>query len=73
MWVVKRESDRLLAPPRSGYPRSVRLSPPECQSPTSFGAQAQVVEVVCMSALTVYANIMADATAMENDETFDRL
>ena len=26
-----------------------------------------------MSALAVYANIMADATAMENDEMFDRL
>jgi uncharacterized peroxidase-related enzyme len=35
--------------------------------------QSQVVEVVSMSALAVYANIMADATAMENDEMFDRL
>jgi len=33
--------------------------------------QSQIVEVISMSALAVYANILADATAMENDEMFD--
>ncbi len=36
-------------------------------------SQSQIVEIIGMSALAVYANIMADATAMENDEMFDRL
>ena len=31
---------------------------------------SQIVEVISMSALAVYANIMADATAMEEDEMF---
>ena len=35
--------------------------------------QSQIVEIVSMSALAVYANIMADATGMENDEMFGRL
>lgn len=32
--------------------------------------QSQIMEVVAMSALAVYANIIADATAMEPDELF---
>ncbi len=31
------------------------------------------MELVAMSALAVYANIIADATAMEADEMFSRL
>ena len=33
--------------------------------------QSEIVEIIGMSALAVYANIMADATAMEPDEMFD--
>jgi uncharacterized peroxidase-related enzyme len=32
---------------------------------------SQIVEIIGMSALAVYANIIADATAMEPDEMFD--
>ena len=32
--------------------------------------QSEIVEVIAMSALAVYANILADATAMEDDEMF---
>ena len=33
-------------------------------------SQSEVVELIAMSAFAVYANIMADATAMEADEMF---
>jgi uncharacterized peroxidase-related enzyme len=33
--------------------------------------ESEIVEVIGMSALAVYANIMADATAMEPDEMFE--
>ena len=33
----------------------------------------EIVEVISMSALAVYANIMADATEMEQDEMFSQL
>ena len=33
-------------------------------------ADAEIMEVIAMSALAVYANIIADATAMEPDEMF---
>ena len=33
--------------------------------------QAEIVEIIAMSALAVYANIIADATAMEPDGMFD--
>jgi len=33
--------------------------------------QSQTVEIIAMSALAVYANIIADATAMEPDEMFN--
>jgi uncharacterized peroxidase-related enzyme len=32
--------------------------------------QSQIVEIIAMSALAVYANIIADATAMDDDEMF---
>ena len=32
--------------------------------------QSEIVEIVGMSALAVYANIIADATAMDPDEMF---
>ena len=35
--------------------------------------QSEIVEIIAMSALAVYANIMADATAMDEDEMFDDL
>ena len=35
--------------------------------------QSEVVEMIGMSALAVYANIIADATAMEQDEMFGQL
>ncbi len=35
--------------------------------------QSEVVEVIAMAALSVYANIIADATAMEADAMFDQL
>ena len=34
-------------------------------------SQSQIVELIGMSALAVYANIMADATAVEDDAMFD--
>ena len=50
------------------------LTPADYKTLFSHGyTQSQVVEIVSMSALAVYANIMADATAMENDEMFDRV
>jgi uncharacterized peroxidase-related enzyme len=40
----------------------------------TFGMpQSEIVELISMSALAVYANIMADATAVENDEMFSQL
>lgn len=35
--------------------------------------QSEIVEIIGMSALAVYANIIADATAMDNDEMFSGL
>ena len=32
--------------------------------------QSEIMEIIAMSALAVYANIIADATAMEQDEMF---
>jgi len=32
--------------------------------------QSEIVEIIAMSALAVYANIIADATAMDDDEMF---
>jgi len=34
--------------------------------------QSEIMEIIGMSALAVYANIIADATAMEADEMFDK-
>ncbi len=36
-------------------------------------AQSEIVEVIAMSAFAVYANIIADATAMDSDKMFDML
>lgn len=35
--------------------------------------QSETMEIIAMSALAVYANIIADATAMESDQIFDTL
>ena len=35
--------------------------------------QSEIVEIIAMSAFAVYANIVADATAMEPDEMFNAL
>ena len=35
--------------------------------------QSEIMEIVAMSAFAVYANIIADATAMESDQMFDTL
>jgi uncharacterized peroxidase-related enzyme len=35
-------------------------------------SQSEIMEIIGMSALAVYANIIADATAMEADEIFDK-
>jgi len=36
-------------------------------------SQSQIVEIISMSALAVYANIIADATAMEPDRMFEEI
>jgi alkylhydroperoxidase family enzyme len=35
--------------------------------------QSHIVEIIAMSALAVYANIIADATGMDEDEMFSSL
>jgi uncharacterized peroxidase-related enzyme len=35
--------------------------------------QPEIMEIIAMSAFAVYANIIADATAMESDEMFNKL
>ena len=35
--------------------------------------QSEIVELIAMSALAVYANIIADATGMEPDEMFEKI
>ena len=35
--------------------------------------ESEILEAIAMSALAVYANIMADATAMDDDEMFDKI
>ena len=35
--------------------------------------ESEILEIIWMSALAVYANIMADATAMDDDEMFNRI
>jgi hypothetical protein len=34
---------------------------------------SEILEVIALSALAVYANIMADATAMDDDEMFNKI
>jgi alkylhydroperoxidase family enzyme len=35
--------------------------------------QSEIVELIAMSGLAVYANVIADATAMEADAIFDQI
>jgi alkylhydroperoxidase family enzyme len=35
--------------------------------------ESEIMEIVAMSGLAVYANIIADATAMDDDEMFDKI
>ena len=35
--------------------------------------QSEIMEIIAMSAFAVYANIIADATAMESDQMFSTL
>ena len=35
--------------------------------------ESEILEIIGMSALAVYANIMADATAMDDDEMFNKI
>jgi len=36
-------------------------------------SQSEILEIIAMSALAVYANIIGDATTMESDEMFSAL
>jgi alkylhydroperoxidase family enzyme len=46
----------------------------DCELLTRHGLNhSEIVELVAMSGLAVYANIMADATAMEPDKMFASL
>lgn len=50
------------------------LTPEDFAELKGFGMpQSEIVELISMSALAVYANIMADATAVENDDMFTQL
>jgi len=50
------------------------LTDPDYASLRQHGLnQSEVVEIIAMSAFAVYANIMADATAMESDQMFDTI
>jgi alkylhydroperoxidase family enzyme len=57
---------------RSSVPARRRaLTEAEYDSLRQHGfVEAEIVELIAMSALAVYANIIADATAMEPDEMF---
>lgn len=40
----------------------------------AFGLEnGEIMEIIGMAAFAVYANIIADATAMQNDEMFEQL
>jgi hypothetical protein len=39
-------------------------------SPEPHGRQSEIMEVIAMAALAVYANTIADATGMASDEMF---
>jgi uncharacterized peroxidase-related enzyme len=50
------------------------LSPTDFSHLRSYGLEpAEIVEIIGMAAFAVYANIIADATAMQSDEVFDTL
>jgi uncharacterized peroxidase-related enzyme len=53
---------------------------PQSLRPEDFAAlreqglrESEIVELISMSALAVYANIVADATAVENDDMFGQV
>jgi len=51
-----------------------RLSPDDFAALRKQGVrESEIVELISMSALAVYANIVADATAVENDDMFSQL
>jgi uncharacterized peroxidase-related enzyme len=50
------------------------LSPADYSEMRSFGLkELEIVEIIGMAAFAVYANILADATAMQSDEMFEQL
>jgi uncharacterized peroxidase-related enzyme len=50
------------------------LSPEDYSRLRSYGLrQSEIVEIIGMAAFAVYANIIADATAMDSDALFDQL
>lgn len=50
------------------------LEPSDFAELKNFGLpQSEIVELISMAGLAVYANIMADATAVENDDMFTQL
>jgi uncharacterized peroxidase-related enzyme len=50
------------------------LEPDDFESLRQHGLkESEIVEIIAMSALAVYANIIADATAMEADSMFDTI
>lgn len=53
-------------------PKSLTAEDHESLRQVGFN-QSEIMEIIAMSALAVYANIIADATAMESDQMFDTL
>jgi alkylhydroperoxidase family enzyme len=50
------------------------LAPSDFSQMRAFGLkESEIVEIIGMAAFAVYANIIADATAMQNDEMFGEL
>ncbi|HWJ00067.1 MAG TPA: hypothetical protein VNU96_13690 [Burkholderiales bacterium] len=50
------------------------LSPEDFSGLRAYGLQvAQIMEIIDMAAFAVYANIIADATAMASDDMFEKL
>jgi uncharacterized peroxidase-related enzyme len=50
------------------------LSPEDYSKLRSHGmAESEILQVIGMAAFAVYANIMADATAMQGDKMFDQI
>jgi alkylhydroperoxidase family enzyme len=50
------------------------LSPADHSELRWFGLkEPEIVEIIGMAALAAYANIIADATAMQNDDMFEQI